>query len=133
MIIRSILLYVSVYTVAGVAIDVAGFDITSWSVEQGVTFHPEKINWRKAANICRKNNGHLITVDCGEKQKHVREYLKIKNVNDSVWIGLNSAAQGQGWKWDSSDSSVNSYRNFYNGQNILESPNTNTCVIMRRY
>ena len=103
------------------------FDISEWSVKQGVTYHPEKLSWRKAASVCKKNNGHLITVDCGVKEKHVREYLReIKKTGENVWIGLNSVDQY--WKWDSSDSSVNSYRNFHNGQ----FPELNTCVLMLR-
>ena len=68
----------------------------------------------------------MVTVACGEKENHVREFLKMKNVLESVWIGLNSK-EGQ-WNWHGSDSSSYSYLNFYNGA----LPDSGSCVFMKR-
>ena len=81
----------------------------------------------KAAKVCESLNGHLITLDCGEKEKYVREYLDSRNVDEGVWIGLNS--RDMIWNWHSSDSSAMSYVNFHNGN----WPEMGVCTLMKRY
>jgi len=100
--------------------------IEKWAVKHGVTFHPEKLRWRQAAKVCENLNGHLITLDCGEKEKYVREYLDSRNVDEGVWIGLNS--RDMIWNWHSSDSSAMSYVNFHNGN----WPEMGVCTLMKR-
>ena len=75
-----------------------------------------------------KEGGHLVTIDCGTKEGHVREFLKEKKVDESVWTGLNKVYNKK-WNWHNSDSSSYSYANFINGRWPTGDDN---CVLMKR-
>ena len=75
-----------------------------------------------------KEGGHLVTIDCGTKEGHVREFLKDKKVDESVWTGLNKVYNKK-WNWHNSDSSSYSYANFINGRWPTGDDN---CVLMKR-
>ena len=107
---------------------VDGFSLAEWTAKHGLIYHPEKLRWEKAARICMKNDGHLVTVDCGSKEGHVREFLKEKQIDESVWIGLNKIGVSKRWNWHHSDSSSYSYANFVDGS----WPTDESCVLMKR-
>ena len=104
---------------------VSCFSLAEWTAKHGLTYHKEKLRWDKAARICQKEGGHLVTIDCGTKESHIRDFLKQKKVDESVWIGLNKI--NDSWKWHHSNSSAASYANFVDGSWPEES-----CVLMKR-
>lgn len=109
-------------------VNASAFSLAEWTAKHGLTYHPEKLRWEKAARICMKEGGHLVTIDCGTKEGHVREFLKEKKVDESVWTGLNKVYNKK-WNWHNSDSSSYSYANFINGKWPTGDDN---CVLMKR-
>jgi len=114
------------YSLMTLAVD--AFSLAEWTAKHGLIYHPEKLRWEKAARVCMKNGGHLVTIDCGSKEGHVREFLKEKKVDESIWIGLNKIGMSKRWNWHHSDSSSYSYANFVDGTWPIDE----NCVLMKR-
>ena len=91
----------------------------------GITIYNEATRWTDAKRKCAQNQSHLVTLDCGEKQKYLRELVSTEFKDEvEFWIGLNS--RNMFWSWDSSESSGYSFVNFRRA--IW--PELNSCVYL---
>ena len=91
-----------------------------------MTVHSTPLKWTEAKRVCAQSQSHLVTVDCGEKQKWIRALLASRDPSHEYWIGYNSRQMY--WEWDRSESSAVSYLNFRRSR----WPDIGTCVYLDR-
>ncbi|XP_066926792.1 CD209 antigen-like protein E [Clytia hemisphaerica] len=68
-------------------------------------YFKQQVLWPEAQSECKKQKGHLVTVDSEDEFEYLMSNLREFKIN-RTWIGLNDMAQEGQWRWEYGDSSA---------------------------
>ncbi|CAD7089863.1 unnamed protein product [Hermetia illucens] len=85
-------------------------------------FFRDKISWFEADAVCQFHHANLVTVDNGQQFDAAREFLKVLDVTDTVWIGLMRPQNSERFTWSNSKPLASTSGYWAESLPLIESP-----------